>query len=102
MTLILDNNDNAPSTAVITDHTYGTDTQACGRTWLTDERTQGLDEIHVQAGAHLAVHPDLLESYVTSFIVILSVVIYLNVFHVSIMECPMVIDYCFAEQTSHC
>ena len=61
-TLIVDNDGEVPSSAVIADHTYGTDSQACGRMWLNDERTQGLDEIHINGGAHLAVHPDLLEA----------------------------------------
>ena len=66
-TLIVDNDGEVPSSAVIADHTYGTDSQACGRMWLNDERTQGLDEIHINGGAHLAVHPDLLEAYVAVY-----------------------------------
>ena len=60
-TLIVDNNDVVPATAVITDHSYATDEHLCGRTWLNDNRTQGLDEVHVFRGAHLAVDPDLAE-----------------------------------------
>ena len=59
--MVVDNSDLVPSTAVITDHSYSTDEHLCGRTWLNDNRTQLLDEVHVFRGAHLAVDPELSE-----------------------------------------
>lgn len=58
-TLIFDNNEQDVPSVEISTHDYSDRAQGCSRTWINDNETSSMDEIHIKGKAHIAIDANL-------------------------------------------